>query len=180
MSAIPSYSNLWVPTATSAQLGGRTVVNFTSNAALTDKAKSDRLKQFTGQDKAGNVGRRDHTVKRNAIIAVVAGALVVILVWYFAFYKPKSDDVSSTQGEVAAAQPEQQDLEASLARLRSLDKERPQQQATLDKLNAAIPDSPDLADFIFQANTAAADSGVDWVSIAPDAAGREHRRVVRA
>ena len=38
------------------QLGGRTVVNFTSNAALTAKAKSDRLKQFTDQDKAATSG----------------------------------------------------------------------------------------------------------------------------
>ncbi len=53
MSDIPSYSNLWVPTASATQLGGRTVVNFTSNAALTDKAKSNRLEEFTGQDQAG-------------------------------------------------------------------------------------------------------------------------------
>lgn len=50
VSAIPSYSDLWVPTATSSQLGGRTVVNFTSNAALTPKAQSGRLDQFTKQD----------------------------------------------------------------------------------------------------------------------------------
>ena len=106
-------------------------------------------------------------MKRNAIIAVVAGALVVILIWFFAFYKPKGDDVSKTNEQVSTAERQQQDLEATLARLQSLDKERPQQQATLDKLNAAIPPTPDLAEFIFEANTAAADSGVDWLSIAP-------------
>jgi Tfp pilus assembly protein PilO len=106
-------------------------------------------------------------VKRNTIIAVVAGALVVILVWFFAFYQPTGNDVSKTNDEVATAERQQQDLEATLARLQALDKERPQQQATLDKLNAAIPPTPDLAEFIFEANTAAADSGVDWLSIAP-------------
>jgi len=106
-------------------------------------------------------------VKRNAIIAIVAGALVVILIWFFAFYKPKSSDVSKTNDEVATAERQQQDLEATLTRLQGLDKERPQQQAKLDKLNAAIPPTPDLAEFIFEANTAAADSGVDWLSIAP-------------
>ncbi|MGZ8763214.1 MAG: pilus assembly protein PilM [Acidimicrobiia bacterium] len=50
VSAIPSYSDLWVPTASATQLGGRTVVNFTSNAALTPKAKSNRFEEFTGQD----------------------------------------------------------------------------------------------------------------------------------
>jgi type IV pilus assembly protein PilO len=106
-------------------------------------------------------------VKRNTIIAIVAGALAVILIWFFAFYKPTSDDVSKKNDEVAAAERQQQDLEATLARLQALDKERPQQQATLDKLNAAIPATPDLAEFIFEANTAAAESGVDWLSIAP-------------
>jgi Tfp pilus assembly protein PilO len=106
-------------------------------------------------------------VKRNVIIGIVAGALVVILIWFFAFYKPKSSDVSKTNDEVAAAERQQQDLDATLARLQALDRERPQQQATLDKLNAAIPATPDLAEFIFEANTAAADSGVDWLSISP-------------
>ncbi|MGZ8763215.1 MAG: type 4a pilus biogenesis protein PilO [Acidimicrobiia bacterium] len=106
-------------------------------------------------------------MKRNTILAVGAGALVVILIWFFAFYKPKGDEVSKTNDEVATAERQQQDLEATLARLQALDKERPQQQATLDKLNAAIPATPDLAEFIFEANTAAAESGVDWLSIAP-------------
>jgi hypothetical protein len=47
VSAIPSYADLWVPSATSTELGGRTVVNFTSNAALTDAAKSDRADEFS-------------------------------------------------------------------------------------------------------------------------------------
>ncbi|MGZ8765460.1 MAG: type 4a pilus biogenesis protein PilO [Acidimicrobiia bacterium] len=106
-------------------------------------------------------------MKRNTILAVVAGALVVILIWFFAFYKPKGDEVSKTNDEVATAERQQQDLDATLAQLQALDKERPQQQATLDKLNAAIPATPDLAEFIFEANTAAAESGVDWLSIAP-------------
>ncbi len=106
-------------------------------------------------------------MKRNVIIAIVAGALAVILVWFFLFYKPKSNEVSKTNDEVATAERQQQDLEATLARLQELDANRPQQQADLDKLNAAIPATPDLAEFIFEANTAAADSGVDWLSIAP-------------
>jgi hypothetical protein len=43
---IPSYSNVWVPTATSTEIGGRTVVDFTSNAALTAEAQSDRKNRF--------------------------------------------------------------------------------------------------------------------------------------
>jgi Tfp pilus assembly protein PilO len=98
-------------------------------------------------------------------VIVAAAAVLIVVVWYFALYKPKSDDVASTKDEVAAAETEGQSLEATLARLQAID--QPQQQATLERLNAAIPETPDLADFIFQANNAAAESGVDWLSISP-------------
>jgi Tfp pilus assembly protein PilO len=106
-------------------------------------------------------------MKRNAIIGVIAGAIVIVLLWYVAVYKPKSDEISKVKDETATAERQQQDLEATLARLRELDDNAPQQQARLDVLNSAIPADPDLADFIFQANEAAAQSGVDWISVAP-------------
>jgi type IV pilus assembly protein PilM len=46
ISQLPSLSDLWVPSITKATLGTRDVVNFTSTAALTPKARSDRLERF--------------------------------------------------------------------------------------------------------------------------------------
>ncbi len=44
---IPSFSDLWVPTATPGQQtaadSGRDFVNFSSTANITDEARSDRL-----------------------------------------------------------------------------------------------------------------------------------------
>jgi hypothetical protein len=57
-SQIPSFTNLWVPSATrgsagsasggegtTTSAGGREFVNFTSNAAITSAARSDRLER---------------------------------------------------------------------------------------------------------------------------------------
>lgn len=48
ISQLPSLSDLWVPNITKATLGSRDVVNFTSTAALTPKARSDRLERYRG------------------------------------------------------------------------------------------------------------------------------------
>lgn len=106
-------------------------------------------------------------MKRNSWIILVAATLVVILVWFVAFSRPKSSAISDTNAELDDARSDQQSLEATLARLQELDRRRPEIQAAVQRLNEAIPADPDLADFIFLANDAAAESGVDWISIAP-------------
>ena len=47
ISQLPSLSDLWVPNVTKAALGSRDIVNFTSTANLTPKARSDRLERFS-------------------------------------------------------------------------------------------------------------------------------------
>lgn len=106
-------------------------------------------------------------MKRTRWMVLIAATLVVILVWFFAFSRPKADSISTTKTELDDARSAEQSLEATLARLEDLDGRRPEIQANLQQLNAAIPADPDLAEFIFLANDAAAESGVDWISIAP-------------
>ncbi|HEY5014676.1 MAG TPA: type IV pilus assembly protein PilM [Acidimicrobiia bacterium] len=45
---LPSLSDLWVPNVTQATLGSRDIVNFTSTATLTPKARSNRLERYQG------------------------------------------------------------------------------------------------------------------------------------
>ena len=42
-------------------------------------------------------------MKRPTLIAIAAGALAVVLLWYFVLYSPKSKDVSSTKDQVSEA-----------------------------------------------------------------------------
>jgi Tfp pilus assembly protein PilN len=51
ISELPSFSDLWVPSATEATIGTQPVVNFTSTATLTPKAQSDRLQRYEGTQK---------------------------------------------------------------------------------------------------------------------------------
>lgn len=60
MSEIPSFADFWVPNASSSQLGGREIIDFTSNATLTGDARSDRAEQL-GIEQAGAGGAGGET-----------------------------------------------------------------------------------------------------------------------
>ena len=47
IAAMPSFTDIWVPQASSADQGTREVVTFTSTGTITDAARSDRLEQLT-------------------------------------------------------------------------------------------------------------------------------------
>lgn len=106
-------------------------------------------------------------MNRRTLLAVIGGALAIILVWWFAIYSPKRSAISSAKSERTAAEARGRDLEVTVARLKALDRSRPQLEADLRALNAAIPANPDLGTFILSANEIATRAGVDFLSIAP-------------
>lgn len=106
-------------------------------------------------------------MKRGAIIGLAAGAVVLLVVWYFLLFAPTSNDLSDTREKVSAAQHQTQELENTVRRLKELSRNAPQQEADLRALRAAIPPTPDLGEFILQANEIASASGIDWLSISP-------------
>jgi Tfp pilus assembly protein PilO len=106
-------------------------------------------------------------MKRGMIIAIAAGAVVLVLLWYFLLFAPTSSDLSETRDEVAEAQRQKQELENTVRRLKELSRNSVQQTADLQALRAAIPELPDLGEFILQANEIASASGIDWLSISP-------------
>lgn len=105
--------------------------------------------------------------KRVVPIAAAALAVVIVLVWYFGFYSPKSHDLSKVHQDTDAAQQSQQTLRAQLSNLRGLEANRTKEQAQLQQLSAAVPATPDLANFILQANDIATQAGVNWLQVAP-------------
>jgi Tfp pilus assembly protein PilO len=106
-------------------------------------------------------------VRRGLIIGLVAGGVVIVLLWWFALYSPATKELDDTKTKTEQAESAQQSLEATLGRLQDLARNAPQQEAILRRLNAAVPETPDLADFIIQANQIASESGIDFLSIAP-------------
>ena len=108
-----------------------------------------------------------NALKRNPLIVIGAGLLVIILLWYFLLYSPQNDDLSSAQAQTATEQKKTDALQADLARLQSQAKNSTQAAALLRKLDAAVPEQPDLAEFIIQANDIADQSGISFLSISP-------------
>ncbi len=105
--------------------------------------------------------------KRIVPIAAAALAVLIVLVWYFGFYSPKSHDLSKVHQDTDAAQQSQQTLRAQLSNLRGLEANRTKEQAQLQQLSAAVPATPDLASFILQANDIATQAGVNWLQVSP-------------
>jgi Tfp pilus assembly protein PilO len=91
----------------------------------------------------------------------------LIIVWYFLFFAPTSNDLDDTRKDVTAAESQKQELQNAIRRLKELSANQTQQEADLRTLRAAIPPTPDLGEFILQANEIASASGIEWLSISP-------------
>jgi Tfp pilus assembly protein PilO len=96
-----------------------------------------------------------------------AAALGVIVLWFVLLWSPQGSKVSNAKERRVQAESEQQELQLRIARLRSLQQEEPQKRAQLEGLRVAIPDEPNLAQFILDANTAANVSGIQFLSVSP-------------
>lgn len=102
--------------------------------------------------------------RRTAIIGfAAAGALLAI--WFFLLWGPQGGELEKAGDREDAAASENQELELRLARLRASQERAPSLQAELAELRAAVPDGPDLAQFILDAHTIAEQSGVEFTSI---------------
>lgn len=102
------------------------------------------------------------------LLAIGAGAaLIVIVLWYFLLWSPRSDDLEKAKDRKEVAQQQQDQLRSEIARLRAAQKDEPLLRAQLETLRTSIPDEPNLAQFILDTNDAAIRSGIDFISIAP-------------
>jgi Tfp pilus assembly protein PilO len=119
-------------------------------------------------------------VKRNPLLIIGAALVVIVLLWYFLLYAPLGDDLTAAQAQTEAEQKKTDGLQADLARLQAQAKNSTQAQALLRKLDAAVPEQPDLAEFIIQANEIATESGISFLSISPSppAAGASGASVI--
>lgn len=100
-----------------------------------------------------------------AIAFGAAGALLVL--WFLALWGPQGGKLSDADARVSAAETANEALQIRLQRLQGVQDRATELTAELAELQRAVPDEPSLAQFILDANQAATDSGVDFLSIAP-------------
>lgn len=106
-------------------------------------------------------------MNRRIMLGGLGAALVLLLVWYFLFWTPRTRDIEAAQDRADQAQLRQDDLLVQLARLRAAKRNEAALRSQIEELRIAIPDQPNLAQFILDTNEAAARSGIDFLSIAP-------------
>ena len=115
----------------------------------------------------GALPRGGRPVSRRIMLGAGAALVVLVLAWYMLLWGPqggRADDADARR-DVAAGTNMQ--LEANVARLQAGQAALPGLQADLETLRTAVPDTPNLAQFILDANDAATASGVDFLAIAP-------------
>src|SRR5688572_13304543 len=106
-------------------------------------------------------------MSRRVVIVSVLAAVVLAAVWFLLLWGPQSGELEDAQSRTTAAETDNEALELRLARLQAAQEKAPELIADLDDLRRAVPDGPELAEFILDANEAASDTGVDFLSISP-------------
>ena len=105
---------------------------------------------------------------RNQMVLTVVGVFVVLALMFFFFVGPRRGELTEVRAEVERERQQTQQLETELDRLRALQREAPQLQAALDRFRELVPEDDQVADFIFQVQTAANQAGVGFVQITPE------------
>ncbi|MGH9054517.1 MAG: type 4a pilus biogenesis protein PilO [Acidimicrobiales bacterium] len=107
-------------------------------------------------------------VATRRIAAIAAGAAVVLLIiWYVAAWRPLSSQLHKAHVAHAAAQVKVQQLGSEVVTLQGLVKQVPADTARLAQLDANIPDTPQLDQALDQLHQVAVTSGVSLTTVGP-------------
>jgi type IV pilus assembly protein PilO len=99
---------------------------------------------------------------------IAFGALIAVLVmalWYNFLLKPSRADAKKVKAEVETEKAKLPPLQAQLAQANNDAAHAGTFKAQLAALKHALPDSPELANFIRDANAVAAASNIEWQSV---------------
>jgi Tfp pilus assembly protein PilO len=107
-------------------------------------------------------------MKQWVALAAVA-ALVLAAGGWFLLVSPKRADAAALRTQVGEKQQANQVLQTQIAALKAQAKDLPKQQATLAAVAAKIPNNGAMPTLIRSLNSAADDTGVELVSMAPTA-----------
>jgi len=106
-------------------------------------------------------------VSRRAVLIAFGAAALLLVMWFLLLWGPQGGRLSDADDRQTAAEAENSSLELRLARLRASQERATELMADLEELRRAVPDEPELAQFILDANEAASEAGVDFLSISP-------------
>src|SRR5438270_13331934 len=105
-------------------------------------------------------------MNRRLLIPIGVGVAVIVL-WFVALWGPQGSALSSARRRASDAIAQRETLRDQLRRLQDSRRDQPLKQSQLETMRVAIPDDPNLAQFILDANDAASKAGIDFLSITP-------------
>jgi Tfp pilus assembly protein PilO len=106
-------------------------------------------------------------MSRRAVAIAFGAAIGLLALWFLLLWAPQGRSLDNAEKRHEAADAANTQLEVRLSRLKDAQKNTPELLAAKDALRRAVPDQPDLAQFILDANDAASTAGVDFLSISP-------------
>jgi type IV pilus assembly protein PilO len=106
-------------------------------------------------------------MNKKAVFIGVGASVALTLLWFLLLWSPQGGRLDDAREREEAAAAENGQLEVRVARLSAAEERRPELTADLEALRVAVPDSPDLAQFLLDANGASVEAGVDFISISP-------------
>lgn len=106
---------------------------------------------------------------RRFIPFIIAALVSVTLVaaWFFLISGRLGADKRQSQEELRRLREEKARLEATIARREELKRNEPRTRAALVEFKQNVPDTPDLAEFIWANYDIARQAGIKWVSLQP-------------
>ena len=105
---------------------------------------------------------------RNRLIATVAAALLVLLLFYMFFIRPRKAELAEVRTQVEAEEALTVQLRATLNRLRALQEQAPQLEAELAEIRELVPQRNQVPNFIFASQEAANEAGVELNILSPE------------
>ena len=106
-------------------------------------------------------------MNRRGFLIALGASLALLALWFVFLWGPQGGRLSDAQARTEAAEAQNQELELRIQRLEAAQEGAPARMAELAALRRAVPDDPELAQFILDANQAASEAGVDFLSITP-------------
>ena len=102
---------------------------------------------------------------RTRLLATIAGALAVLLLFYFFMIRPRKSELAAVKAEVAVEEQQTAQLRLELARLEALRDNAPKLQADLAKIEQFVPKNHETPNFIFTIEDTANEAGVEIESL---------------
>ena len=102
---------------------------------------------------------------RSRLLAAIAGALAVLLLFYFFMIRPRKSELAEVRAEVAVEEQRTAQLGLELARLEALRDNAPKLQADLAKIEQFVPKNHETPNFIFTIEDTANEAGVEIESL---------------